>query len=147
MRTIYGIDMDALHGDTEIYETVEQLRAFVDTVFLPPGHLMEVFPVLRYLPTWFPLMGAKRTALEGRRHFQATLKGLDAKSTAAFDSVSAFVSCAELNVANARVRYGEHGRQDRKFRTAWSLESCITTGPSPVLTFARCASLSLLPPT
>ena len=89
MRTIYGIDMDALHGDTEIYETVERLRAFTDTVFLPPGHLMEVFPVLRHLPTWFPWMESKRTALEGRRLFHATLKGLDAKSTAAFESASA----------------------------------------------------------
>ncbi|PIL32829.1 hypothetical protein GSI_04946 [Ganoderma sinense ZZ0214-1] len=55
---------------------------------LGDGLRMGVFPVLRPLPSWFPLMRVKRTALEGRRRFHATLKGLDAKSTAAFESAA-----------------------------------------------------------
>ncbi len=72
MRTVYGIVTDTLHGDVELYEAVERLSGFVDLVVLPPGHLMEAFPVLRHLPSWIPGMGTKRTALEGRHLFHPT---------------------------------------------------------------------------
>ena len=88
MRTIYGIDMDALQDDTELYDAVEQLSGFVDLVVLPPGHLMEMFPVLRHLPSWFPGMSIKQTALEGRHLFHATLEALDRKASATLKSVS-----------------------------------------------------------
>ena len=88
MRTIYGIDIDALQGDTELYDAVERLSGFVDLIVLPPGHLMELFPVLRLLPSWFPGMDIKRAALEGRRLFHATLEALDRKASATLKSVS-----------------------------------------------------------
>ncbi|KAM5545117.1 hypothetical protein V8D89_001228 [Ganoderma adspersum] len=86
LRTVYGIDMHSSRNNTELYGLVERLSRLADLVVLPQSYILELFPSLRYVPSWFPGMGIKRAALEGRRIFHATLEALDAKAMSVSES-------------------------------------------------------------
>lgn len=67
-RTISGIVLNLSHG----YETKEGSDPFINQVeealiqlgelFRPGTFLVDILPVLRFVPTWFPGAGFKKTA-------------------------------------------------------------------------------------
>nr|VWP01592.1 Uncharacterized protein [Ganoderma boninense] len=84
MKLVYGIDAAVDDPECEMAKAIEALRAFVETLLLPSGHLiMDIFPFLRHLPSWLPGMHVKRVVETGRRAVQGALDKLDNMSTAA----------------------------------------------------------------
>ena len=88
MRAIYGIDIAAKDSDGELYRMTERLRELVDVPLLLGGSFLEIFPFLRYFPSWLPGIQINKTIVEGRRALHATLDRLYTMSTAANVSVS-----------------------------------------------------------
>ena len=65
MRIIYGIPV-AQPGD-KYYEMVERLREVAEIIAIPGNFLVDAFPVLRYLPSWFPGGGFKKRAADAKQ--------------------------------------------------------------------------------
>lgn len=55
MRITYGIEVGSV--DDEYVSIAEAALAVFSEAFIPGKYLVEMFPILRFLPAWFP--GAK----------------------------------------------------------------------------------------
>ncbi|KAH9937827.1 cytochrome P450 [Epithele typhae] len=65
MRVTYGIEVD--EDETDYLTMAENVVAIFSSVFKPGKYLVEVFPVLRHLPSWMPGAGFKRDGASGPR--------------------------------------------------------------------------------
>ncbi len=65
MRITYGIEVDE-PGNESYLATVEEALAIFSAATVPGKYLVETFPVLRHVPTWFPFARFKREAREWR---------------------------------------------------------------------------------
>ena len=105
MKLVYGIDAAVDDPECEMAKAIEALRAFVETLLLPSGHLiMDIFPFLRHLPSWLPGMHVKRVVETGRRAVQGALDKLDNMSTAA--NVSLLLRFSGLRPLPSRLMRG-----------------------------------------
>lgn len=64
MRIVYGLDV-AYENDKYLHTAEEAIAAF-NLAFMPGRYLVETFPSMRFLPTWFPGAKFKREAAEWR---------------------------------------------------------------------------------
>ncbi|KAH9847572.1 cytochrome P450 [Lenzites betulinus] len=60
LRIIYGLD--ATQGDRRYYKLVERLATIAEDISTPGRHIVEAFPSLQRLPSWFPGTGFKQLA-------------------------------------------------------------------------------------
>ena len=59
MRVTYGINIDE---DPEDYLTIaEEVMTIFSEAFAPGRYLVETFPILRFVPSWMPGAGFKRS--------------------------------------------------------------------------------------
>ena len=58
MRISYGIEVD--EEATDYIKMAEDTLAIFSYVFVPGKFLVETFPILRFVPSWFPGAGWKR---------------------------------------------------------------------------------------
>ena len=65
MATIYGIEIR--ERDDKYFRMVERMAGVAEAILLPGNFLVEVFPALRYLPSWFPGGGFKKWAGVAKR--------------------------------------------------------------------------------
>ncbi|KAI0657965.1 cytochrome P450 [Cubamyces menziesii] len=52
LRVVYGLD--AKQGDGKYYKLVERLATIAEDISTPGRHLVEAFPSMQRLPSWFP---------------------------------------------------------------------------------------------
>ena len=74
MEVIYGIRVR--EPNDRYYEMVERMREVAETIAIPGNFPVEAFPVLRYLPSWFPGAGFKKWAAEANRDIAHTVSHL-----------------------------------------------------------------------
>nr|VWP02625.1 Candidapepsin (EC (ACP) (Aspartate protease) (Secreted aspartic proteinase) (SAPT) [Ganoderma boninense] len=65
LKVIYGIEIR--EANDRHYEMVDRMRAVAETISIPGNFPVEAFPVLRYLPSWFPGGGFKMWAADAKR--------------------------------------------------------------------------------
>lgn len=86
LTTAYGID---IQGEDDPHVAIAQDAALAFSAAANAGtYLVDTFPVLKYLPAWFPGASFKRQAEEWRRPMIATL-------TVPFEYVKNQLVCAQ----------------------------------------------------
>ncbi|KAI0629120.1 cytochrome P450 [Trametes polyzona] len=60
LRIVYGLD--ASQGDRKYYHLVERLATIAEDISTPGRHIVEAFPSMQYLPSWFPGTGFRELA-------------------------------------------------------------------------------------
>lgn len=65
MSVMYGHDMQP--KDDHLVLIAEEATAKLSNSIFPGAAAVNIFPVLRHLPAWFPGAGFKRYALETRK--------------------------------------------------------------------------------
>ncbi|KAI0718523.1 cytochrome P450 [Cerioporus squamosus] len=61
MRIVYGLDVAKSDNNKYVHMAEEAMTAF-NLTFIPGKYLAETFPILRYIPKWFPGAQFKRDA-------------------------------------------------------------------------------------
>ena len=64
IRVTYGLEVDTEPRGMEYLTIAEELMEGFSSVFAPGKYLVEVFPILRFVPKWFPGAQFKRQAVE-----------------------------------------------------------------------------------
>lgn len=64
MEIVYGIKIEGL-DDPHVRNVEEALACFTDTA-VPGRYLVDIFPIMRFIPSWFPGAEWKRKALRWR---------------------------------------------------------------------------------
>ena len=95
LRTVYGID--ATTQENELFTVQREGQHMIDLAYTPGRYVVEVLPVLQYLPKWFPGVHFKRDAAAWRPTVRAMR---DAPYEAALeaivsDQVITFKSCRD----------------------------------------------------
>ena len=54
IRVTYGLEVDTEPRGMEYLTIAEELMEGFSSVFAPGKYLVEVFPILRFVPKWFP---------------------------------------------------------------------------------------------
>ena len=62
---IYGIEIREAHD--EHFKMVERMGEVGEAILIPGKFPVEAFPVLRFLPSWFPGGGFKKFAADAKR--------------------------------------------------------------------------------
>ncbi|RPD52913.1 CyP450 monooxygenase [Lentinus tigrinus ALCF2SS1-6] len=70
LRVVYGITASSL--DDEFLELEEEAQAITNKAYTPGKYLVEVFPILRHVPAWFPGAQFKRDVAKWYVTLQAT---------------------------------------------------------------------------
>ena len=65
MRLSYGIELQ--QEDDRYFAMIEQIAETGEIIIVPGSFLVDVFPVLRFLPVWFPGAGFKRWAAAAKQ--------------------------------------------------------------------------------
>ena len=65
MRLSYGIQLQ--QEDDRYFAMIEQIAETGEIIIVPGSFLVDVFPVLRFLPVWFPGAGFKRWAAAAKQ--------------------------------------------------------------------------------
>ncbi|KAI1784946.1 cytochrome P450 98A3 [Ganoderma leucocontextum] len=65
IRAIYGIELREPHD--KYYQMVERVVGVAEAIAVPGKFPVEAFPVLRYLPPWFPGADSRNSALQGEQ--------------------------------------------------------------------------------
>ncbi|KAI0740353.1 cytochrome P450 [Earliella scabrosa] len=65
MRLSYGIQLQ--QQDDRYFAMIEQIAETGEIIIVPGSFLVDVFPVLRFLPVWFPGAGFKRWAAAAKQ--------------------------------------------------------------------------------
>ncbi|KAI0350719.1 cytochrome P450 [Trametes cingulata] len=65
LRIVYGLD--AAEGDRKYYQQVEELASISSDISTPGRHLVEAFPSMQRLPSWFPGTGYRKLAAEWKQ--------------------------------------------------------------------------------
>ncbi|CAE6444893.1 unnamed protein product [Rhizoctonia solani] len=86
LRSIYGYQISS-KDDPFLVDAIQLVRNLSDAV-MPENFLVNVFPNLRYIPSWFPGAGWKRVAQGWREQKERTMKGLFNKTKEAIASGS-----------------------------------------------------------
>ncbi|KAH9847609.1 CyP450 monooxygenase [Lenzites betulinus] len=84
LRIVYGLDVSP--GDDSHYTLVERLAAVTNDIATPGQFLVEAFPSLQILPSWFPGAGFKRIAAGWRAESMAVRDQLYASAKGAMHS-------------------------------------------------------------
>ncbi|KAI1784945.1 cytochrome P450 [Ganoderma leucocontextum] len=71
MGVIYGIEVREPHD--KYYQRVERMAEVAEAITVPGNFPVEAFPVLRYLPSWFPGGGFKKWAADAKRDILYTM--------------------------------------------------------------------------
>ncbi len=74
MGVIYGIE--AREPNDRYYKMVERMGEIAETVSIPGNFPVEAFPILRYLPWWFPGGGFKKWAEDAKCDLLCITKSL-----------------------------------------------------------------------
>ena len=88
MEAIYGIEIR--ERDNMYHQVVERMGEIAEAIFLPGNFAVEAFPVLQYLPSWFPGAGFKTWARSAKQDIKYIADYL-------FDGAKAVVSCCVLS--------------------------------------------------
>ncbi|CAE6466094.1 unnamed protein product [Rhizoctonia solani] len=74
LRSIYGYQ---IHGaDDPLLKEASQFGQNLSSAAMPTNFLVNVFPILRHVPTWFPGAGWKRVAHQWRKQKEDTMAAL-----------------------------------------------------------------------
>lgn len=60
LRIVYGLDPE--QGERKYYKLVERLATIAEDISTPGRHIVEAFPSMQRLPSWFPGTGFKQLA-------------------------------------------------------------------------------------
>ena len=66
---MYGVDLT--QGDTEHYRLVQKLATIAEDISTPGRHVVEAFPIMQRLPSWFPGTGFRQLAVEWKQQIRA----------------------------------------------------------------------------
>ncbi|OSD02925.1 cytochrome P450 [Trametes coccinea BRFM310] len=69
VRVVYGLD--AAHGDKKYYKLAERLANIAEDISTPGQHIVEAFPSMQWLPSWFPGAGFKQLAASWKQEIAA----------------------------------------------------------------------------
>ncbi|CAE6404443.1 hypothetical protein ACGC1H_002047 [Rhizoctonia solani] len=86
LRSIYGYQISG-RDDPFLKEAIQLVRNLSDAV-MPTNFLVNIFPGLRYVPSWFPGAGWKRVAQAWKEQKERTMMGLFSKTKESVDSGS-----------------------------------------------------------
>ncbi|PIL25358.1 cytochrome P450 [Ganoderma sinense ZZ0214-1] len=86
MGAIYGIEIREPHD--KYYRMIERMGEVGEEILIPGRFPVEAFPVLRYLPSWFPGSGFKTWAAEAKRDIASIVDHLFESSKSAMTSDS-----------------------------------------------------------
>ncbi|KAH9918445.1 cytochrome P450 [Fomitopsis serialis] len=94
MRVAYGYDVSQGPGEDHFVTLAEELARLTAKASKPGRWLVDSFPMLRYIPAWFPGAGFKRWARTARiiTHEFAAAPYMYAKNAAIANGISSFVS-------------------------------------------------------
>ncbi|KAB8248624.1 cytochrome P450 [Aspergillus flavus] len=73
LKIAYGYNIEP-HGRDPLIDLVNESMENFSAVVKPGTWLVDVIPLLKYLPTWFPGAGFKRTGYEWRKTLLATIE-------------------------------------------------------------------------
>ena len=74
LGAIYGIEIR--EPDDKHYHMIERMGDIAEQVVIPGRFPVEAFPVLRYLPSWFPGGAFKKWAADAKRDMLNTVDAL-----------------------------------------------------------------------
>lgn len=60
LRIVYGLDPE--QGERKYYKLVERLATIAEDISTPGRHIVEAFPSMQRLPSWFPGTGFMQLA-------------------------------------------------------------------------------------
>ena len=80
MGAIYGIEIREPHD--KYYHMIERMGEVGEEILIPGRFPVEAFPVLRYLPSWFPGGGFKKWAADAKKDISRTVDYLFERSKA-----------------------------------------------------------------
>ena len=86
-QVVYGITLEKV--DDEYYQMVKRITDIAEEISIPGRFLAEAFPVLRYVPSWFPGAGFKRFAALAK---EDVVSIVDALYRAGVERVGKFLS-------------------------------------------------------
>lgn len=72
MRTIYGRKITSL--EDPLVTLVQKIASTIFEATLPGSSPVNVFPIIRHLPSWFPGVGSKKLAEECRKMTRSMLE-------------------------------------------------------------------------
>ncbi|KAI0634017.1 CyP450 monooxygenase [Trametes polyzona] len=108
MRVSYGIEV-ADENDPYVYAAEEAVATF-NLAFVPGAFLVETFPILRHIPSWFPGGGFKRLAAKWQKIAHSMRdtpfkKTLEAVGTAEPSVASILIEHAERKAKSPEYEY------------------------------------------
>ncbi|PIL25375.1 cytochrome P450 [Ganoderma sinense ZZ0214-1] len=74
MGATYGIEIREPHD--KYYHMIERMGGVGEEIMIPGRFLVEAFPILRYLPSWFPGGGFKKWAADAKRDISSIVNHL-----------------------------------------------------------------------
>ena len=102
MGAIYGLEIR--EPDDKYYHMIERMGDVAEQIVIPGRFPVEAFPVLRYLPSWFPGCGFKKWAEDARRDMLVTVDALYESSKSVTVSFSLFELCVVNQLPNESSR-------------------------------------------
>ena len=118
MGTIYGIEIREPHD--KYYRMVERMGEVAEAATVPGNFPVESFPVLRYLPSWFPGGGFKTWAADAKRDIARVVDHLfDGAKEAAVGSIRPRYRRPYRFLTPIPNRLGSPGRRDGQWFTAF----------------------------
>ena len=83
---MYGIEVR--DPNDKYYHMIERMGLVGEEIVVPGRFPVEAFPILRYLPSWFPGGGFKKWAADAKRDISSTVDYLFERSKSATVSPS-----------------------------------------------------------
>ena len=74
LGAVYGIEIR--EPDDKHYHMIERMGDIAEQVVIPGRFPVEAFPILRYLPSWFPGGAFKKWAADAKRDMLNTVDAL-----------------------------------------------------------------------
>ncbi|CAE6517567.1 unnamed protein product [Rhizoctonia solani] len=100
LRSIYGYQISG-SDDPFLKEAIELVRNLSDAI-MPTNFLVNVFPSLRYIPSWFPGTGWKQTACAWRKQKERAMFSLFNKTKEAIATGNYEPSMIASSLVNAQ---------------------------------------------
>jgi len=109
-KIAYGIDIKS--NDDPMVKRVSLGLRVVEKVVVPGNFIVDLIPILRYLPSWFPGAGFQKYAAHWKAHFTATRNvpydAVKADIAAGNTKSCLAVAMLEEDAASTSERYGEN---------------------------------------
>lgn len=125
LRIVYGLDPE--QGERKYYKLVERLATIAEDISTPGRHIVEAFPSMQRLPSWFPGTGFRQLAATWKAEIASIRDYL--YDSAKEMMVSALLTRSRTHdligaVGHQRRQRVDHHQTDRRARGRRAIKKC-----------------------